>query len=71
MARMIVLGWFNDDHTSPAYGAPRSAVWRNVGTSYELRRARKYAAEMRYTVFVFPANEPAPLHKARELIKAR
>lgn len=64
--RTIVFGWINDTIGSDTYGKPRAAVWRNMATLADLRKARRYAAEMRYRVFVYSTSEPKPLVRTRQ-----
>lgn len=67
--RMIVVAWRCNDSTSWYHGHARAAVWLNVATSHDLKRARAYVAKCTFglqrKIFVLPSNHPAPLEFAR------
>ena len=66
MPRTIVLAWVSQNPQS--FGRLQACVWANEGNSADLRKARDYAAEQVYRVFVFPIIEPFPLRTARALL---
>lgn len=55
--RTIVFGWINDTLGSATFGKPCAAVWKLHGTVADLRKARKYADELRYRVFVYRTDD--------------
>lgn len=48
----------------------RAAMWLRLGTDADIAKARQYAVTDNRLVFVFPATEPEPLQKAREMAVA-
>lgn len=53
------------------YPKPVAALWRQGASQRDLRKARRYAGRLGYSVFTFPKTERDPLGKARAAIKAR